>query len=158
MHEVETFIFHTLHEHGTFRCLDSVPSHVRHHIGVKQFHVSLDQTKARSAGAVFHTTFEHDLFAHAHTEHRSPGTQTIFDHGVSAHRLETSHACAESAHAGHYQTVGFQGLPMVGSEGHVKVEIGQRTNHGTHVAETIIENHHGSHGRSPSCVIRCSMA
>ena len=96
MYEIETFTFHTLHEHGTFRRLDGVPSHVRHHIGVKQFHVALDQAKARSAGAVFHTAFEHDLLAHAHAEHRSPGTQTILDHGVSAHRLESFHACAES--------------------------------------------------------------
>ena len=85
MHEVEALVLHALHEHGTFRRLDGVPSHVWHHIGVEQFHVALDQTKARSAGAMLHTTFEHDLLAHAHAKHRSAGTQTILDHGVSAH-------------------------------------------------------------------------
>ncbi len=60
---------------------------------------------------------------------------------VAADRLESFHACGERAHAGHDQAVGLQGLPVVGGEGGVEAEIGERTHHGTHVAETVIENH-----------------
>ena len=101
MYEIETFTFHTLHEHGTFRRLDGVPSHVRHHIGVKQFHVALDQAKARSAGAVFHTAFEHDLLAHAHAEHRAASADAIIDHTVAVDLLQSFHTCGERTHARH---------------------------------------------------------
>ena len=154
VHEIESFVLHALEQHGTFRRFDGVPTHVRHHVGVEQLDIALDQTETGRAVAMFHATFEHDLLAHADAEHRAAGAQTVFDDPVSADAFQSFHACAERAHTRHHQSVGFQSLTMVGREGHVEVEIGQRAHHGTHVAETVIEHHHGSHGRSPSFACR----
>ena len=58
---------------------------------------------------------------------------------------QAGHAGGKRADAGHDHAVRLKRLPVVGGQCRIKAEIGERTHHGTHVAESIVEYHHRCH-------------
>ena len=105
VHKIEPFVLHAFEQRGTGRCLDRVPSHVRHDIGIQQIDGTADQSKSFGGVCVLVAALEHDLLAHAHAQHRAAGTQTVEDDAVARHLAQAGHAGGERADAGHDHAV-----------------------------------------------------
>lgn len=135
VHEIEPFALHAIEQHGAFGGIDGIPAYVGHHVGIESAHLAVNELQPRRVKVMLGATGEHDLLTHAHAEHRAPRTQTVVDHVVAIHLAQSLHAGTECAHARYDETVGLQGLAVIGGERDVKVLIGECAHHGAHIAD-----------------------